>query len=85
MPDSPVQTNSLQDRLIDAFSAVFPNRAREEIVTADREAWEEWDSLAAITLLTVLQQEFQADIDLTELDQLSSFDAVKRCLESHAG
>ncbi|MBV8551389.1 MAG: acyl carrier protein [Acidobacteriaceae bacterium] len=85
MPDSQIQTNNLQDRLMDAFCAIFPERSREEILTADREAWPEWDSLAAITLLTVLQEEFQADIDVTELDQLSSFAAVRAYLESHAG
>ncbi len=33
----------------------------------------EWDSLASVTLLAVIQQEFEVDIDLFDLDGLDSF------------
>lgn len=67
---------ALKDRLADCFSAVFPNRSREELLTASRESIPEWDSLASVTLLMLLQQEFNLDIPLTELENLDSFQAM---------
>ncbi len=80
-------TTSLDDRLADAFLAVFPARSREEIPFATRGDWPEWDSLAAITLLTVLQQEFDAGIELTDMEQLESFEAARHYLKTrtHGG
>jgi len=65
--------NNLQDRLTACFSAVFPGRPVNEIPSADRDSWAEWDSLAGIMLLTVLQQEFQLEIDPLDLERLGSF------------
>jgi acyl carrier protein len=67
---------TLENRVADCFCALFPNRSREELLTASRESIPEWDSLAGVTLLTLLQQEFQIDIDLTELEHFNSVHAV---------
>lgn len=68
--------NTLENRVADCFCAVFPDHSREELLTASRESIPEWDSLAGITLLTLLQQEFHIDIDLTELEHFDSIQAV---------
>lgn len=68
--------NDCEGRLIACFAAVFPDRSAEEIPSADRDSWADWDSLAGITLLIVLQQEFQLEIDPLDLEQLGSFDSV---------
>ncbi len=65
--------DALKEKLAACFAAVFPNRRAEEILSATRESIEEWDSLAAISLLTLIQQEFHTDIDLFELEELGSF------------
>jgi acyl carrier protein len=67
---------ALKDRLSDCFCAVFPNRSREELLTASRESIPEWDSLTGVTMLMLLQQEFHLDIDLTELENFDSVQAV---------
>ncbi len=67
---------TLEDRLIRCFSAVFPALSKEEIPSASRDSVSAWDSLAAITLITVLQEEFGLEIDLAQLDRLTSFSAV---------
>lgn len=66
----------LESRVADCFCALFPNYSREELLTATRESIPEWDSLAGITLLTILQQEFHLDIDLTDLEHFNSVQAV---------
>jgi acyl carrier protein len=35
-----------------------------------------WDSLASVTLLSVLEEEFEVQIDPEALDQLVSFDLI---------
>lgn len=64
------------------FAVVFPRLAREEIPAADHHSVPEWDSLASITLLAMLQQEFSLDIDLTDLDGLASYADVRAWLEA---
>ena len=68
--------NPLESRVADCFCAIFPEHSREELLTASRESIPEWDSLAGITLLTLLQKEFHLDIDLTELEHFNSVQAV---------
>lgn len=70
-----------EHRLARCFSLVFPNLAADEIRTASIETIEEWDSLASVTLVAVLQEEFGVEIDLGDLPELISFDAVLRYLE----
>jgi acyl carrier protein len=40
-----------------------------------------WDSLAAVTLIAVLEQEFDTQIDLMELPELTSYQAVRDYLQ----
>jgi len=75
---------ALKERVLDCFCAVFPNRSREELLAATRESIPEWDSLAGITLLTVIQQEFHLDIDLGELEHFNSVEAVAKYALAHS-
>jgi acyl carrier protein len=40
-----------------------------------------WDSLAAVTLIAVLEQEFDTQIDLMEMPELTSYHAVRDYLQ----
>jgi len=77
--------NDFDERLATCFSAVFPNRSREEIVSASRDSIAEWDSLAAITLLSLVQQEFDTDIDLFDFERLGSFRLILNHLQENVG
>ena len=68
--------NDIENRLVECFSAVFPNLSREQMTALDRDSTDAWDSIAGVTLVSILQQELQVDIDLTDLEHLSSFRAV---------
>jgi acyl carrier protein len=70
-----------EHRLVRCFSLVFPKLAADEIRAASIETIDEWDSLASVTLVAVLQEEFGVEIDLGDLPELISFDAVLRYLE----
>ena len=55
--------------------------AGDEIRTASIETIDEWDSLASVTLVAALQEEFGVEIDLGDLPELVSFHAVLRYLD----
>ncbi len=69
------------DHLMRCFKSVFPSATRDQIRTAKTfDAIPGWDSLRIVNLLAVLDDEFGVHIDLPELLELASFDAVKRRL-----
>jgi len=73
-----------KSRLLDCFSAVFPALSREQIVRADQAALSAWDSMATVTLITVVEDEFQVEIPATELENLVSFDSFLKVLADAA-
>jgi acyl carrier protein len=68
--------NDVQTRLIRCFAAVFPELSSEEILRASPGSVGSWDSLASVTLLSVLEEEFQIQLALEDLEHLVSFDAA---------
>jgi acyl carrier protein len=52
----------------------------EEVRSADAQSLAAWDSLAAITLIAVVEQEFNVKIDLFDLPELDSFEAFQTYL-----
>ena len=72
--------NDDDNRLMRCFASAFPSAARDEIRTARFDAMAGWDSLRGVTLLAVLDEEFGLQIDLPELLELGTFDAVKQYL-----
>lgn len=65
--------NSISERLTTCFLAVFPKLPEAEVSSASVDTVVAWDSLAAITLLHVVEEEFQIEIDLEKLVELDSF------------
>jgi acyl carrier protein len=63
-------------RLVKCFSAVFPELSEQEIALASPLSVGAWDSLASVTLLSVLEEEFEVQIDPDALDQLVSFNLI---------
>ena len=73
----------LDDRLMLCFASVFPALPQNQIHAASVESVPAWDSLAAVTLIAVLEQEFNTQIDLMELPELTSYQAVREYLQRH--
>lgn len=63
-------------RLEKCFTAVFPDLSETEIPRASTASVGAWDSLASVTLLSVLEEEFQVQIDPEELENMTSFELV---------
>ena len=71
----------LDDRLTRCFASVFPALPRDQIHAASVESVPAWDSLAAVTLIAVLEQEFNIPIDLMEMPELTSYQVVREFLQ----
>ena len=72
-----------RERLAECFRIVFPNlKNNAEIFAATRAIVPEWDSVAAIMLVNVLEEEFQIEMDFDVLGDLSSFDLILDYLKS---
>jgi acyl carrier protein len=72
------------DRVAECFCTLFPSYSRGDLLSASRESIPEWDSLASVTLLVLLQEEFHLDIDLSELEQFNSVQSVMKYVAAHA-
>jgi acyl carrier protein len=66
---------SMNARLVSCFQVVFPQLTAEAIPFARQDSIEAWDSVAAITLISVIEDEFQVTVDLERMLELTSFAA----------
>ena len=67
--------NNLEARLEKCFTAVFPELQGDRIASASMESLPEWDSIAHVTLIEVIQQDFGILVEDDELDRLTSYRA----------
>jgi acyl carrier protein len=74
--------NDIHPRLVRCFETVFPQLSQEQIETASQATVAKWDSVAAITLVNVVEEEFQTVIDLEMLPELDSFQAISAHLQA---
>jgi acyl carrier protein len=64
------------ERLITCFRNVFPNMSPADIPAATQESTAVWDSIAHVTLLSLIGEEFGVDIDFEEFADAASFPAI---------
>jgi acyl carrier protein len=69
-------------RLLDCFGAVFPALSQEDILRADHHNVGQWDSVASVTLLATIEEEFGLEMDLEDLPGLVSFETILSYLTS---
>jgi acyl carrier protein len=74
--------NDARTRLIKCFVAVFSELSEQEIPLASPVTVGSWDSLASITLVSVIEEEFRTEIDPDDLEQLVSFELVLDYLQN---
>jgi acyl carrier protein len=68
--------DEVRDRVLKCFSAVLPHVPANLIPEATQETVSDWDSIAAITLVNVIEDEFEFTVDFDLLAELNSFDRV---------
>ena len=70
-----------RDRLTKCFQVVFPDLPPASVPGASTETVAEWDSVASITLMNVVEEEFAIEMDLDDLANLDSFEKLSAYLE----
>jgi acyl carrier protein len=66
----------LREKLVNCFQVVFPKLPEASIPSASVATVAAWDSVAAITLLHVIEEEFRTEVDLDKVADLDSFEAL---------
>lgn len=74
--------NETRTRLIQCFSAVFPELDEDEIPRVARDNVARWDSLANFSLIAVMEEEFGIQIEANDVDRLVSFVSILNYLQS---
>jgi acyl carrier protein len=65
------------DRLQKCFEQVFPKLERSQIPEATSKTVEGWDSIAQLTLLSLIGEEFNLDVDFEAFEGATSFASVR--------
>jgi acyl carrier protein len=68
--------DNIQSRLTNCFEAVFPDLPVNEIPQSSQSTLSAWDSIAVITLVNVIEEEFGFQVDFDRLPELNSFDRI---------
>lgn len=74
--------SNVEERLKECFSTVFPNLSSDEILRSSAVSVATWDSLATVTLVSIIEEEFGVTIAPEEYEYIASFDLVNQCLKS---
>lgn len=72
--------DTINPRLVNCFRTVFPSLSEEDISHATQSTVEGWDSIAAITLVNVIEEEFGIQMDMDALADLDSFERIHEYL-----
>ena len=69
------------ERLVRCFASVFPTLSEGEIRASSIGQLFEVDSLAGVTLLALIDQEFGVNAELSDLLELGSFEAISHFVQ----
>ena len=75
MPDPEILA-TVRKRLAGCFQAVFPTLSEAQIHNAKQSEISDWDSLAALKLATLIEEEFGIELDFEQAAELETFQAL---------
>ena len=73
-----------RSRLFECFAAVFPKLGEDEILNSSAGSVTDWDSLASVTLYSLVEEEFGVEINLDDLEDLLSFERILKYVSEKA-
>jgi acyl carrier protein len=71
-----------RSRLMKCFSTVFPALTSGILANANTTNTAEWDSIAGVTLIALVEEEFGTELDVNALGDLTSFDSIFEHLQT---
>jgi acyl carrier protein len=79
------ENSQISERLSNCFATVFPDLTPEEIPRASHASVATWDSLATVTLIAVIEEEFGVSVEPEAFDYMVSYDLALEYLEKKVG
>ena len=73
--------NNFHSRLATCFFALFPDLDSAELEEASVETVPTWDSVASATLMSLIEEEFEIELDIEQIGMLNSFAGAKQVVE----
>jgi acyl carrier protein len=73
--------DDIRIKLARCFALAFPKLDRSQYATATAQNVSEWDSIAQLTLLTLIGEEFGREMDFEEFEGATSFEALAQALQ----
>ena len=74
--------SEIETRVAGCFSNVFPNVPQSELARASTSSLAAWDSVAQVTLLSSIAEEFGLDFELEDYEGLVSYALIVDYLKS---
>jgi acyl carrier protein len=71
---------TVKEKLTRCFRTMFPSLPEASIPRASTNTVAAWDSLAAVMLLRLVEEEFDTELDLAKLGDLNSFESLAEYL-----
>lgn len=71
----------VESRLLKIFESVFPAVPQQQLRNVDQHNTAAWDSIATVTLISLIEEEFNISFDLDRMETLTSFAAVRDSVE----
>jgi acyl carrier protein len=73
--------NNIKERVTRCFSNVFPDLPQDQLARASTASLASWDSMAQVTLLSSIGEEFGLVFELEDFDELVSYALIVDYLE----
>lgn len=70
-----------EPQLVSIFESVFPELPVDKVRSATQDSVPNWDSVAAITLMNLIEEEFNIQMDFDDLAELTSFEKIRKYVE----
>ena len=76
---------NISSRVSECFLNVFPGLTASDLPRASQASLAQWDSVAHVTLLAAISEEFQIELDEESFDSLTSYPLIVSFVETRVG
>ena len=74
--------DELENKLVECFQAVFPKISRDAMAGVSMKSNADWDSMATITLISLIEESFGIETSPEDIEHLASFESIRAYLRS---
>jgi acyl carrier protein len=78
-----MKESAVTERLLECFRIIFPGVADEDLITASATSLVKWDSIAHVTLISLIEEELSVQLPLERYAELTSFAALREEVSRH--